>query len=356
MPVERILEAMKAMEESTILLPHYGAQLCELVQVLLTSAKANEDREMIETLIATAVVRRRVVVLLIELLVDRKHRGYARVNLAHVRARALQLPEHGIPDGLLPLQARKQPPRDVSEGKGAVPADPNTQHPEADVFEFVPATGVQSDVDGLAADVEKSTLNSFVHTTMQAGNKKPHMEVRGGDIEDMFKPTFFLYAHAFLFPNCVGAPDPPEGKGERDIRTGPRVELGDWGALLMEHASGSFARDITLPFGIRNMVLRTEINLKCRLGWLEGHVDHNQYTAEDIDAAVESICTARGGTYVSDSGRTMPTNGNMGKMAKSAQLTPLAKRMMTGMAGSLKNLEGMNQIRVRVSRLGLVRV
>jgi hypothetical protein len=112
MPVERILEAMKAMEESTILLPHYGAQLCELVQVLLTSAKANEDREMIETLIATAVVRRSVVVRLIELLVARKHRGYAHVNLADVRTRARQLPEHGIPDGLLPLQARKQPLRE----------------------------------------------------------------------------------------------------------------------------------------------------------------------------------------------------------------------------------------------------
>jgi hypothetical protein len=44
----------------------------------------------------------------------------------------------------------------------------------------------------------------------------------------------------------------------------------------------------------------------------------------------------------------MPTNGDRGKMAKSPKLTPLAKRMMTGMAGSLKNLEGMNQIRVGV--------
>jgi hypothetical protein len=348
MPLVRILEAMEAMEAGTIKLPHYGAQLSELVQVLLTSAKAHEDQKMIKTLIATAVVRRKVVVQLIELLVKRKHRGYAHVDLEDVRHRALELPEDGIPDGLLPFEAHNQAPKGVSEGKGAVPADPNTQDPTADVLEFVPATCVQSDVDGLAADVDKSTLNSFVHTTMCAGNKKPHMEVRGGDIEDMFKPTFFIYAHAFLFPYSVGAPDPPEGMGERDYRTGPRVGLGDWGALLMEHAGGSFLRDITLPFGIWNMFMRTEINLKCRLGWLEGHVDHAKYTAEDIDAAVESICAARGGTYVSDSGRSMPTNGDMGKMAKSAQLTPLAKRMMTGMAGSLKNLEGMNQIRLRV--------
>ena len=278
----RILEAMEAMEAGTIQLPHHGAQLCELVQVLLTSAKAHEDQGMVETLIATAVVRRKVVVQLIELLVKRKHRGYAHVNLEDVRRRALELPVHGIPDGLLPFEAHNQAPRGVSEGKGAVPADPNTQDPNADVLEFVPPACVQSDVDGIQADLQKSTLNAIVQTTIRAGNEKPNMKVIGGDIEDMFKPTFFLYAHAFLFPYCVGAPDPPEGMGERDIRTGPRVGLGDWGALLMEHAGGSFLRDITLPFGIWNMVLRTEINLKCKLGWLEGHVDHAKYTAEDI--------------------------------------------------------------------------
>ena len=83
-------------------LPRTGSELAHVVHVLL---KANDEnqREDLAKFIFQAEVRRERVVRLILAMKQRGHRSYVRLSDATIRAKAMKLPEKGVPPELLAL-------------------------------------------------------------------------------------------------------------------------------------------------------------------------------------------------------------------------------------------------------------
>ena len=101
MPWQQLLAELQKLDTDQALgeapdVPKVGADLAHVVQVLLKTHDSN-DKDALARFIHQARVRRRVVVNRILEAKARGHRAYALVDAARVRAKALVLPEDGVP-------------------------------------------------------------------------------------------------------------------------------------------------------------------------------------------------------------------------------------------------------------------
>eukprot|EP00959_Pyramimonas_sp_CCMP1952_P035418 742120-Pyramimonas_sp.AAC.1 len=100
MPWTDVLAQLAAADEAAAdghapALPRKGAELAGIVSVILKSGGDNDTAESMSTFVHRALVRRKVVVDLIEGARARGHRACRNVDMEEVRKRAMELPEEG---------------------------------------------------------------------------------------------------------------------------------------------------------------------------------------------------------------------------------------------------------------------
>jgi hypothetical protein len=100
--------------------PWVGEELAERVSLLLKTRDESNPKACAHH-VRQAMVRRRVVVQLIEGAVARGHRAYASVAMEHVREKALRLPEEGAPPEVIHLLPRDTDLDKVQVQKAATP-------------------------------------------------------------------------------------------------------------------------------------------------------------------------------------------------------------------------------------------
>ena len=100
LPWQNLLQQLQGDEPD---LPHTGVALSSFVNVLLKTSDEDDTKESLAKFIHQALVRREVVVTLIENAVERGHRAYRHLDMHRVRQKAQELPEHGVPAHILKL-------------------------------------------------------------------------------------------------------------------------------------------------------------------------------------------------------------------------------------------------------------
>ena len=78
-------------------LPHTGAELGNIVSVLLKTTAGDDTERDVARLIHQCLVRRDIVVKLIETMKERGHRAYKHVDMEQVKNNARALPKDGVP-------------------------------------------------------------------------------------------------------------------------------------------------------------------------------------------------------------------------------------------------------------------
>ena len=84
-------------------LPHTGEALSSFVSALLKTSDEGDTEESLAKFIHQALVRRDVVISLIENAWRRGHPAYRHLDMDRVRQRAQAFPEHGVPAHILKL-------------------------------------------------------------------------------------------------------------------------------------------------------------------------------------------------------------------------------------------------------------
>ena len=84
-------------------LPHTGEALSTFVSVLLKTSDEGDTKESLAKFIHQALVRRDVVISLIENAWERGHRAYRHLDMDRVRQKAQDLPANGVPEHILKL-------------------------------------------------------------------------------------------------------------------------------------------------------------------------------------------------------------------------------------------------------------
>ena len=102
-------------------LPHTGAELADVVSVILKTSD-EENPEGMANFIHQALVRRDVVVQLITDAKNRGHVAYKDIDLTRVRLKAAELPVHGVPKEILHLVPHDTDLDKVQVQKAATPA------------------------------------------------------------------------------------------------------------------------------------------------------------------------------------------------------------------------------------------
>lgn len=380
-PWENVFEEMvKLREQSNVQLPRVGSDLLQLVQVVLQlDAKAGEKPTQQERreLLASATVRREVVIKLVSTMKDLGHRDYSSVDMSEVIERAQLLPEADVPPEVLSVLNVNESAGPASTGKVSVPADALTRlrrhcgSPVCDVDgpgcnkcgipdalrckRLAGADAQTADRGQVDLNVQLSSAIANVHeqltnsTDTIEGSSTALMKLSMGSARNQFESTFFLTAYAFLFPYSVGAPD--LRYQQRDRRTGNRVDFSDqWCPTLLTRAEGQFRRDLSLPFALWNLTFRTVINIGHNLYHIKKAArDGSNYTADDFASAAENISACLVGTYKTPSNITLRVNGDIRRLRNASQVTPplssLAKSMLDSFHATCKRIEGTQETR-----------
>ena len=100
LPWQDLLEQLKGGEAD---LPHTGRALSSFVSVLLKTSDEGDTKESLSKFIHQALVRRDVVVRLIEDAKNRGHRAYQHLDMEQVREKARELPSNGVPEHIARL-------------------------------------------------------------------------------------------------------------------------------------------------------------------------------------------------------------------------------------------------------------
>ena len=362
---DAILESMR------VQLPHWGKALLDFVHIVIyrmisetvSEEEKEEDADRIRTHIATAGrVRIEVVVLLIQMLVNCGNRWYQHIDMDAVKTRCQSLKDvDDLPfvDGTVPkylcVTMDKSATDDVVD-KSAAPADPVVDELNSEDYfvlsqsQCVMTNGVVPITDHNKADLEAMTRLRVYKQDEEPCSAHVSHPVDGDHMAepvDQFTPSYWLKAFPFLFPLSTGAPDYQRGShgGRRDVREGPEVEFRTrWCKVVASRAEMQFRSDQNFAFSIWNFAFRTTVNLRAQLKGVQRRVG-DTVSNDEMDDAVKSIYENLHGTYVGASGTTMPVNGDLLKLQNCANVTPVAKHMLSGVNATLRQVEGSQQVR-----------
>ena len=111
-------------------LPWVGEQLAEYVSIILKTNEEDDPKSM-ASFVHQAVVRRSVVVKLIQDAKDRGHRSYRGVCMARVREKSESLPVHGVPSEIVKLLPHDEELDKILVQKAATPVGGRSDLPRA---------------------------------------------------------------------------------------------------------------------------------------------------------------------------------------------------------------------------------
>ena len=302
-------------------LPWTGEQLADKISVLLKTNDEDHAQSM-ANFVHQALVRREVVLQLIQGAKDRGHRAYANLDMVRVGAKAQSLPEHGVPPELIRILPHDDDLDKVLVQKAATPtagrsdlegaghalsttkpnavvlekssfddADINAQRHRA-LHHLVQQLGITENavaqdsksLKEMRPPLAKRARPGKAATTMedgaglvgpsasatedaddvQAGSRvQPYVLATGNAMVDQFNSWYFGVAFAFLFKYCTGMPDMPafaEKQRYRRVLGAPRIEPTQWVKVMARRVEAQMQRDWHFGFVSWNYVFRSAIN------------------------------------------------------------------------------------------------
>ena len=252
-------------------MPRSGEELSDFVSILLKTSDEGDTKESLTKFIHQALVRRDVVVDLIEKAQKRGHRAYKNIDMQRVRAKAAEtLPENGVPPEIAKLIPYDDLLDKIQIQKAATPvpgkttldiaaenlarmrlngvvlekssydeADINAQrieavrrfaeklgkdcprrtqkipqstHTERDDSSSTDEEDPAPELDTQCPSAKKMRLSDAARVVdeTKAQKKVECLRVATGNVMiDQFEPWYFGVAFAFLFKYCTGMPDMP---------------------------------------------------------------------------------------------------------------------------------------------------
>ncbi|CAJ1350578.1 unnamed protein product, partial [Effrenium voratum] len=337
LPWEDVLQALQAGGDRAAALPRCGAELGQLVRVLLkTNKKGKTTDAEIKGLIHQANVRREVVV---NLVLDMKrlgHPSFAGADEEGVRLRAAALPTDGVPPEVLKVVAQVDADFDDAEDKlqpqkAATPCDGRQEDVAAAGATFaaqraraVVAEGCAEEDANQAAAAALKKLREELATEAELRSMEK-LEVRAGNqLVDQFQPLYFAVAFCFCFPRGTACPDvrnsaaraeEEEGRRSRRERSeagAPRVNIRAWAAAMQRRVEAQFRRDWTFGFAVWNYLFRTAVNLQKNAYMFSApDADGGGYhllKPEEIVAGAQELARRLNGTYTDVNGGEKPVH------------------------------------------------
>ncbi|CAJ1385553.1 unnamed protein product, partial [Effrenium voratum] len=394
LPWEDVLQALQAGGDRAAALPRSGAELGQLVRVLLkTNKKGKTTGAEIKGLIHQANVRREVVINLVLDMQRLGHPSFAGADEEGVRLRAAALPTDGVPPEVLKVVAQADADFDDAEDKlqpqkAATPCDGRQEDVAAAGATFaaqraraVVAEGcAEEDANQAAVAALKKLREELATEAELRGMEK--LEIRAGNqLVDQFQPLYFAVAFCFCFPRGTACPDvrnsvarvEEEESGRREARrrgrdraearksrrgdvgstarseTGaPRVDIRAWAAAMQRRVEAQFRRDWTFGFAVWNYLFRTAVNLQKNAYMFSApNADGGGYHSlkpEEIVAGAQELARRLNGTYTDVNGGEKPVRGDLTKL-RFANLQPAARKILANVEARAANIPGTHEVR-----------
>ncbi|CAJ1431386.1 unnamed protein product, partial [Effrenium voratum] len=398
LPWEDVLQALQAGGDRAAALPRSGAELGQLVRVLLkTNKKGKTTDAEIKGLIHQANVRREVVV---NLVLDMKrlgHPSFAGADEEGVRLRAAALPTDGVPPEVLKVVAQVDADFDDAEDKlqpqkAATPCDGRQEDVAAAGATFaaqraraVVAEGCAEEDANQAAAAALKKLREELATEAELRSMEK-LEVRAGNQLGPVPAPLLRRRLLLLLPPRDGVPRRPElcdacgrrrrapqqarearrrgaGKGgAKKNRTGdagsiaiarsetgaPRVNIRAWAAAMQRRVEAQFRRDWTFGFAVWNYLFRTAVNLQKNAYMFSApDADGGGYHSpkpEEIVAGAQELARRLNGTYTDVNGGEKPVRGDLTKL-RFANLQPAARKILANVEARAANIPGTHEVR-----------
>ncbi|CAJ1341228.1 unnamed protein product, partial [Effrenium voratum] len=361
LPWEDVLKALQGEGDQAAALPRSGAELGQLVRVLLkTNTQGKTSDAEIKGLIHQANVRREVVV---NLILDMKRLGHPsfagvdEVLKVVVQARG----KEGRVDADVDDAEDKLQPQ-----KAATPCDGRQEDVAAAGATFAAQRARAVVAEGCAGeDANEAAVAALrkLRRDLEAEVEKRELdklEVRAGNqLLDQFQPLYFAVAFCFCFPRGTACPDvrntvaqedddSRRSRRERSQSGAPEVNIHAWAAAMQRRVEAQFRRDWTFGFAVWNYLFRTAVNLQKNAYMFSApSADGGSYQSlkpEDIVAGVREITSRLRGTYTDINGEEKPVQGDLTKL-RFANLKPAARKILANVEARAKNIPGTHEVR-----------
>eukprot|EP00438_Fugacium_kawagutii_P008899 Skav215707 [mRNA] locus=scaffold2573:242958:252224:+ [translate_table: standard] len=361
----RALEPTSNKERQKVQLPHSGAKLREIVNVIVKSHKGHETSDL-GRILHQARVRRAVVVRLIEDAVARGHPAFQDIQMEQMYASAKALPEDGIPKEVIAELPYDSDLNAIMRQKAATPVR-QEMAPE-DLAQEMKSMAKPNAVVGERTSVGMADINaqhvSALQTTVaqsqgqESAEEATEFTLRTGNrLLDQFRPQYFGFAFPYVFKFCTGMPDPPGWSAVARYRrdeAAPRVELQEWIQIMARRCEAQIGRDWVYGFAAWNLYFRSALNLSRNLSLFskpvldEGARAWKKLAPKDIEAGAIQLLRALQGNYISQGGRPKPVKGDVSKLPYVRGLAPAARKLVQNMRHTAQSMPGTQEARKRM--------
>ena len=359
------LEKKPSQKAAGLKLPHCGAKLREVVNVIVKSYKKNDTLD-VGRVVHQARVRRGVVVRLIEDAVARGHPAFQGIQLEHMYSEAKALPEDGVPDEIVAMLPYDEDLNCIMRQKAATPV--RQEMCAEDLAEEIKSMAKPNAVVGERTSVGMADVNAQHVSALQATaarsqgqesvEEAAEFTLRTGNrLLDQFRPQYFGFAFPYVFKFCTGMPDPPAWSAVERYRrdeSAPRVELQDWVQIMARRCEAQVCRDWVFGFASWNLYFRSALNLSRNLTLFSVPVLDEDARAwkklqpKDIEAGAIQLLKALQGNYISQGGKPKPVKGDVSKLPYVRGLTPAARKLVQNMQHTAQSMPGTQEARKRM--------
>ena len=248
------LEKKPLQKAARLKLPHCGAKLREVVNVIVKSHKRHETLD-VSRIVHQARVRRAVVVRLIEDAVARGHPAFQGIEMEQMYSEAKALPEDGVPDEVVAMLPYDEDLNCIMRQKAATPVRQEMCADELaeEMKSMAKPNAVVGERTSLGmADVNAQHVSALQATAARSQGPESVEETAeltlrtGNRLLDQFRPQYFGFAFPYVFKFCTGMPDPPAWSAVERYRrdeSAPRVELQEWVQIMARRCEAQVCRD-----------------------------------------------------------------------------------------------------------------
>ena len=342
--LSNLSKATQSAQGGKLELPRVGEELLGVMNVIIKSGSAEEKVEETAKVIHQARVRRAVVVQLILEAKSRGHPAYTNVDAAEVYQRALALPEDGVPEEIIHLLPHDTDLDHLQRQKAATPVRTGLDPAEVqqDFAEACKPNAVVSERTTMGLGDINAQQVAGLHAVTSGDNRAEASDLdtlilqTGSRVLDQFRPWYFSFAFAYVFPFGGGMPDPPawsEQSRYRRAEAAPRIELATWMRCMARRCEAQVNRDWVFGFASWNLFFRSAINL-ARPGvsfdapvYDEEQQRFRKLTGADIEAGAVHLVKSLTGTYMDTKGNARPVGGDVTKLQYVPKLGPAARKI-----------------------------
>ena len=341
-------------------LPHIGEELRGKVAILIKIGKKEEGANVDAKIIHQAVVRRKVVIGLIQAMKSRNHPAYRQIDMTAVISRSVHLPENGVPPELVAFLQDDGNLARVQRQKAATAVN-SAMNEEQLRREFArmlkPNAVVLEKSSATSIDINARHVSSFQAVAEATEPTLPEISIyTETKLLDQFQPLYFTLAFPFVFPYGLGMPDPPTWKKQARPRAAdaPYLSLSLWVRAMARRVEAQVSRDWVFGFTSWNLLFRSALNLSRNAeAYSRAYFDEDTRTwihptGQHLEAAAKQLLQALHGTYVDVSGCPRAVKGDVSKLRFVRGLKPMARKFLNNMRHTAQGLPGTQEARKRM--------